>query len=282
MPDQLACNIDFYLYIRFFCGFYHEFQTSTPMRWLARLCCLLICASITFCYNLLVYDYIVLKILACISSMEYILYMLISLLKSNKYLLQYYKKTSFIDISVSTYRLMRVCLVGYICVVFLMMLSYFSRILILHEENNVAKCVDALIDFIMWFSMIIGRSPLLFVFVLVYTRVRVMRQTLQSNDFDCRILGQHHPRRYIQMYEAIMDGLEAIDGTVKLQVTDILHICSTRDREEIQKLFLFLKRNPFEYSLWRVVPLNVCSLLSYLSFTVTTVIAILQIRTWTT
>ncbi|XP_030025602.2 uncharacterized protein LOC115444093 [Manduca sexta] len=55
-----------------------------------------------------------------------------------------------------------------------------------------------------------------------------------------------------------------------------------RDREEIQKLFLFLKRNPFQYSLGRVVPLNVRSLLSYLSFTVTTIIAILQIRTWTT
>ncbi|KAG6462239.1 hypothetical protein O3G_MSEX013134 [Manduca sexta] len=74
MPDQLVCNIDFYSYTRFFCGFYHEFQTSTPVRWLARLYCSLICASITFCYNLLVYDHIVLKILACISSMEYILY----------------------------------------------------------------------------------------------------------------------------------------------------------------------------------------------------------------
>ncbi|XP_037295308.1 uncharacterized protein LOC119189512 [Manduca sexta] len=174
----------------------------------------------------------------------------------------------------------------------------------------------------MWFIGIIGRSPLLFVFALVYTRVRLMRQTLQSNDFDCRILGQHHPRRYIQMYEAIMDGLEAIDGTVKLQMFSYLDFywfmlevmvglsplilsavladlvsmetkkmlvialerriaCKNeRDREEIQKLFLFLKRNPFQYSLWRVVPLNVRSLLSFFSFTVTTIIAILQIQSW--
>ncbi|KAG6450997.1 hypothetical protein O3G_MSEX006844, partial [Manduca sexta] len=51
-----------------------------------------------------------------------------------------------------------------------------------------------------------------------------------------------------------------------------------RDREEIQKLFQFLKNNPFQYNMWRVVPLNVRSLLSVLSFTLTTSIAILQIQ----
>ncbi|KAG6460800.1 hypothetical protein O3G_MSEX012222 [Manduca sexta] len=268
MPDQLACDINFYLYTRFFVGFYHKFQTSTPVRWLARLYCWLICASITFCYNLLVYDHIMSKMLVWILTMEYIMYELISLLKSNKYLLQYYKKTPLIDASPSNYRPMRICLVGYICIMFLMRLYSFINNLILHGERSVADHLYGLIDYIMSFIGIIGRSSVLFVFALLYSRVRLMRQTLESNDFDCRILGKHHPRRYIQMYEAIMDGLEACDGT--------------QDREEIPKLFLFLKRNLFQYSLWRVVPLNVRSLLSFYSFTVTTIIAILQIQSWNT
>ncbi|KAG6450996.1 hypothetical protein O3G_MSEX006865 [Manduca sexta] len=296
MPDQLVCNIDFYLYIRFFCGFYHEFQTSNPVRWLTRLYCWLICASITFSYNLLVYDHIVSKTLVCISSVEYVLYMLISLLKSNKYLLQYYKKKPLIDASPSTYRQMRVCLVGYNCVMFLTTLSYLLLIPItLRGEYTGPLYIYGLFYFLTWFIGIIGRSPLLFVFALLYTRVRLMRQTLENNDFECRILGKHHPRRYIQMYEAIMDGLEASDGTMKLQVTvtryfnwlyiyfrRLIFCIDERDREEIQKLFLYLKRNPFEYSVWGVVPLNVRSLLSFFSFIITTIIAILQIQTWTT
>ncbi|KAG6460796.1 hypothetical protein O3G_MSEX012226 [Manduca sexta] len=285
MPDQLVCNINFYLYTRFFVGFYHEFQTSTPMRWLARLYCSLICASITFCYNLLVYDHIMSKMLARIISMEYTMSVLISLLKSNKYLLQYYKKTPLIDASPTTYRPMRVCLIGYNCVMFLMTLPYFLQISFATCGENIRpKYIFALIDFIVWIIYIIGRSPVLFVFALLYSRVRLMRQTLESNDFDCRILGKHHPRRYIQMYEAIMDGLEACDGTVKLQTNIYRRFFCTdeRDREEIQKLFLFLKRNPFQYSLWRVVPLKVRSLLSFFSFTVTTIIAILQIQSWNT
>ncbi|XP_037295307.1 uncharacterized protein LOC119189511 [Manduca sexta] len=205
-----------------------------------------------------------------------------------------------------------------------MTLPYFLQISFASCGENIRpKYIFALIDFIVWIIYIIG-TPVLFVFALLYSRVRLMRQTLESNDFDCRILGKHHPRRYIQMYEAIMDGLEACDGTVKLQIFNYLDIiwfilefitgCSPlvlaavladlvtmetqkmlvialdrriackneRDREEIQKLFLFLKRNPFQYSLGRVVPLNVRSLLSFFSFTVTTIIAILQIQSWNT
>ncbi|KAG6450993.1 hypothetical protein O3G_MSEX006846 [Manduca sexta] len=287
MPDQLVCNIKFYLYTRFFLGFYHEFQTSKPVRWLARCYCFLICACVIFCFNFLIYSDLYPQTLINLFSMEYSVYMLISLLKNNRNLLQYYKKTPLIDASACTYHPMRIRLVGYTCMMFLIRFSSFMKVVIFNGPytKNELECWFSLFDFIVWFINIIGRSPLLFVFVLLYTRVRLMRQTLESNDFDCRILGLHHPRRYIQMYEAIMDGLEASNTDLKLEVIDISPIHGTkariyRDREEIQKLFLFLKRNPFEYSLWRVVPLNVCSLLSFFSFTVTTIIAILQIQTW--
>ncbi|KAG6460797.1 hypothetical protein O3G_MSEX012230, partial [Manduca sexta] len=288
MADPLVCNINFYWYIRFFFGFYHEFLdvSSKPVRWLAKCYCCLICVSVIFFYLYIPSDGFYSKYLLYLITTEYFIYVTISFLNTNKSLLQYYKKMPLIDASPSTYKPMRVCLVGYLCIMFFIRLSGFIKVLILHGEYNLQQIYFNFIDFIMWLVVLLGRSPLLFMFALLYTRVRLMRQTLENNNFDCRNLGKHHPRWYIQMYETIIDMLEEDNDTVKLQYYFYMYIrrldlcVDERDREEIQKLFLFLKRNPFEYSLWRVVPLNVRSLLSLLSFTVTTSIAIMQIHGW--
>ncbi|KAG6460798.1 hypothetical protein O3G_MSEX012221 [Manduca sexta] len=279
MADQLVCNINFFLYIRFLFGFYHEFQTSKLVRWLARCYCCLICANIIFFLSYFHTYKLYPKIFIYLLSMEYFMHMLMSLLKSNKYLLQYYKKSPLIDTSVSAYRQMRVCFVRYISVLFFIRLCGFLKIFICHGELNLHQYIFSFMDFIMWVTIVIGRSPLILVFALLYSRVRLMRQILESNDFDCRNQGKHHPLRYVQMFEAIMDRFEASDKYYIHMFISRLTI-DERDREVIQKLFLFLKRNPFEYSLWRVVPLNVRSLLSFFSFTVTTIIAILQIQSW--
>ncbi|KAG6462241.1 hypothetical protein O3G_MSEX013130, partial [Manduca sexta] len=220
MADSPVCNMNFYWYTRFVFGFYHEFQTSKPVRWLAKCYCCLICASISFFYLYLPSDAFYTKKFLFLVSTEYFMYILISFLNTNKHLLQYYKKTSLIDASASTYRQMRLCLVGYLCIMFFIRLLGFIKVLILREEYNLQQIYFSFIDFIMWLVVLIGRSPLLFVFALLYTRVRLMRQTLENNDFDCRIQGKNHPRRYIQMYEAIIDRLEANNETVKLQVTN--------------------------------------------------------------
>ncbi|KAG6450987.1 hypothetical protein O3G_MSEX006869 [Manduca sexta] len=53
-----------------------------------------------------------------------------------------------------------------------------------------------------------------------------------------------------------------------------------RDRAEIQKLYQYLKSNPFRYVVWGAVPLNVHCILSFTSSCITTIIAILQINDW--
>ncbi|KAG6462240.1 hypothetical protein O3G_MSEX013132 [Manduca sexta] len=270
MADQLACDINFFYYIRFFFGFYHKFQSSRQIRWLAKCYCCLIYVNIIFFFNYLKTYRIYPKLFIYFISVEYLVFISISLLEGNKYLLKYYKKKPLIDASASTYGPMRVCLFAYMCLMLLVKLLFIIEVSIVHREYTTLEHLFNIFGLITWYVIIIGRSPSLFVFALLYTRVRLMRQTLENNDFDCRNQGKNHPRRYMQMYEAIMDGLKEYEGPKKLQ----------RDHEEIQKLFQFLESNTLEYCVWRVLPLNLRSLLSFLSFTITNSIAILQIQDW--
>nr|XP_012544268.2 uncharacterized protein LOC105841364 [Bombyx mori] len=53
---------------------------------------------------------------------------------------------------------------------------------------------------------------------------------------------------------------------------------NTKHRIEVEKLFQFVKSQTIECTLWRVLSLNVRNILSFVSFAVTTIIAVLQIK----
>ncbi|KAG6460799.1 hypothetical protein O3G_MSEX012227 [Manduca sexta] len=283
MTDQLACNIDFYLYTRFIFGFYHEFQTYKPVRWLARGFCGLMSTCIIFFYDSFFIRSLNAVFIMYLQNIEYVLYVLISLLKGNDHLIHFYKKTPLIETRATNYTPTRVRLMVYICLMFLIRSFGVIKTIFIHRDKSVTEHHFAIIDFIMWFTMLLGRSPLLFVFALLYSRVRVMRQTLESNDFDCRILSKHHPRQYIQTYEAIMDRLDENTNSMKLQVLHRYDLCpDERDRVEIQKLSQMMRSRPINFTLCGVVSLNVRSVFSFISFTLTTFIAILQTKQWST
>ncbi|KAG6450988.1 hypothetical protein O3G_MSEX006864, partial [Manduca sexta] len=212
MADHLACDINFFFYIRFVLGFYHEFQISPRMRRLTRCyCCLVFVFYLILTYSTNPNYHSVFVIFVSLSELSF--YIVYSLLMADRYLLQYYKKTPLIDEG-ANYRSIRVSLMIVMCTMTALKILIITINLAYKKGLTIYELYYGFLKIVAWICIIMGRLPGLFVFALLYSRVRLMRLKLENNDFDCRTLGQHHPRRYIQMYEAIMDRLEATDGAV--------------------------------------------------------------------
>ncbi|XP_075985845.1 uncharacterized protein LOC142982974 [Anticarsia gemmatalis] len=152
---------------------------------------------------------------------------------------------------------------------------------------------------ITWLAIDVAQYSNFMIFYLLYLRVRIFKNTLLSQGFDNAPVKKYSPRKYMQMYEAILDFIEDTDYPVKCMqclclvcsmprlvtecfqaVTELKENLSSdeRERSELQLVLRIMKQRPLQYTLWRAIPFTLRVICSFVSFLIINVMAVVQIR----
>ncbi|XP_028026073.1 uncharacterized protein LOC114239849 [Bombyx mandarina] len=343
-----VCDINTIMKIRFLFGFYCDFPFNKRFQNILKFYCISVLVVLILgswvCSTGFRSDKKI--VIYC----EYIAYFLISLSTKDRYIFDYYKQQPLIDGSTTSkvlYKKLERLLKYFVTItIVLKMLNIF-----VFCGWNLTKCINELdgVLFInlLWIGLLLARLSLPVIYGLLYFRLRVLRMTLESKGFSNSPQNRFTPKKYITIYEKIMEDLFKMDYPLKYvfiifligsvpkllqnswqflnslknygpEISKILEFTleclhsyiviilpivvaldlsedeikkmkiitlnkrlaclNERQKMEIQQLFLLLKNNSLRYNLWRVVPVNLKSVLIFLSFGVTNAIAIMQAK----
>lgn len=211
-----VCNIQLILYIRLIFGFNFK-QPSPKMRIISRLYVIVIvCFALScFYYKILtmynftktnfLMDYLTNAIYYFISEDEHLLHFFetIPVLDTLPYAKELYKKLQKYLISTQILIIVaRILMMGTFCLI----VPEYSR----HVDQAEHYIVTTLL-----LATDLRHTSLILIYSLLYVRVKIFKNAIENNGFGDQ---RYAARKFIQMYEAILDALEFKSCGMKLMV----------------------------------------------------------------
>ncbi|XP_062527925.1 uncharacterized protein LOC134200024 [Bombyx mori] len=346
--ERLVCSVQPAMFARLIVGLYYDIKVSNRVKWMIKSYCISLSSFI--CYLIIFRDDNFSLHPKLTSVMEYITYVTFSFLTCDKYLFRYLRFNPRTD----GYPIFL-----YLCKKFE---KFFKIIICLFVSFKILGVVlmmqswpilstpkyiwGTLALHFLWLASHMGRLVFILVYGILFCRMRTIRIIFENRGFQNTPQNRLTPKRYILMYEAVLNSIESVDFPVKFliftficcfapklvvslfeimeemkkgelslttfiwflvelspsylflllsaialdlvseDVQELLSITIDRrlncknekERSEIQEFFQYLRNNPFNYTLWQVVSLNLRTLLVATSFSIANVIAIMQIK----
>lgn len=158
---------------------------------------------------------------------EYILYIIISMLLRDRHLNQFYQPIPAID-SLPHAKVIYSKIRKHQIVAFCVWTAYrsvstaivISQSIVTVEFWSKANFGRILMSFA-YLGVDVNQMSTVLIFYLLYMRVIVIRRTIQSNGFDQNPIMAFSPQKYIQMYDLLLDSLHKNELILKVMVSYI-------------------------------------------------------------